>query len=375
MTVEYSLTIDEPGVEPFAFHRSLTIGRHLDNDLVLAGEDVRDFHVRVELSDRGPRVVALPLATTHVGDRVVADAHGLMPGDEVVIGHHRIRIDLHDDHPPGGWTLYEIDAGEGIPLDEEVLVGRGEACRLKLREGHVSRRHAIINRVGNTVWVKDLGSSNGTFVNGDRVIGARRLFHGDELAFDFFRYQLIGNDPELTPIRPPGAPPVDALPELRVSATPEGTDKTPPNEEPGIQLATGIRDADGPALVREENGRVVRVHRLRLGRQVIGSGPGTDVRLASAGIALRHAELELRADGAILINLAPQNDTALNGQTVRTAKLADGDELRVGELVLKYREASPVAAKSRGRPWVIVASAIATVALFAAIVWYLLPLV
>ena len=57
------------------------------------------------------------------------------------------------------------------------------------------------------IWLEDLRSANGTYVNGDRIAGAWRVFHGDEISFDTIRYQLIGDAPDLTPIRPPGQPP------------------------------------------------------------------------------------------------------------------------------------------------------------------------
>ena len=38
---------------------SITIGRHLDNDLVFAGEDVLDYHLLIEATNRGPRVYPL----------------------------------------------------------------------------------------------------------------------------------------------------------------------------------------------------------------------------------------------------------------------------------------------------------------------------
>src|SRR4030095_8964686 len=122
VTISFALAVEDPDVEPYPLDHAVTIGRHLDNDLVLAGEDVRDFHLRVELVERGPRVTALEHATAHVGDRVVDEAHGVMPGDEIVIGHHRIRVEISDPGPPWGWTIHDMREPNALTLEEEVLV-------------------------------------------------------------------------------------------------------------------------------------------------------------------------------------------------------------------------------------------------------------
>src|SRR5688572_23913252 len=51
----------------------------------------------------------------------------------------------------------------------EVLVGRASECDVVLLEGMVSRHHARFRVTGDTLMVEDLGSTNGTFVNGERV--------------------------------------------------------------------------------------------------------------------------------------------------------------------------------------------------------------
>jgi hypothetical protein len=64
-----------------------------------------------------------------------------------------------------------------------LLVGRGPDAALRLGwDAEVSRAHAILERVGDAWTVIDDGlSRNGTFVNGERINGRRRLEHGDDL--------------------------------------------------------------------------------------------------------------------------------------------------------------------------------------------------
>jgi pSer/pThr/pTyr-binding forkhead associated (FHA) protein len=79
------------------------------------------------------------------------------------------------DGPLHGATL-TIDA-------DEMVVGRREASDLHLADPHVSRTHALIRRQSGAVWIEDLGSTGGTFVNGEQVAGAHALRHGDVVRF------------------------------------------------------------------------------------------------------------------------------------------------------------------------------------------------
>jgi pSer/pThr/pTyr-binding forkhead associated (FHA) protein len=63
----------------------------------------------------------------------------------------------------------------------ETLVGRGGRSALFIDVPSVSREHAIVRRAAEHVEITDLGSSNGTFVNGERLTGTRTLAAGDEV--------------------------------------------------------------------------------------------------------------------------------------------------------------------------------------------------
>ncbi|MEZ4223969.1 MAG: FHA domain-containing protein [Polyangiaceae bacterium] len=63
----------------------------------------------------------------------------------------------------------------------ETLVGRGSRVAFFLDEPSVSREHALVRRTGDSVMITDLGSSNGTFVNGEAATGTRRLSVGDRV--------------------------------------------------------------------------------------------------------------------------------------------------------------------------------------------------
>lgn len=75
-----------------------------------------------------------------------------------------------------------------IPLAAgETLVGRGPECAVRLPSPQVSRVHARLSLSGSRAVLEDLGSRNGTWVNGARVAGPVDLADGDEVMFGTYR--------------------------------------------------------------------------------------------------------------------------------------------------------------------------------------------
>src|SRR5262245_22726835 len=82
---------------------------------------------------------------------------------------------------------------------EEFLVGRGADCNLRLQDSATSRHHCLIRVRGDEATLVDLGSSNGTYLNGDRVLSQSVLHTGDEIRIGEFRYVVdLGDDPAWT---------------------------------------------------------------------------------------------------------------------------------------------------------------------------------
>lgn len=74
--------------------------------------------------------------------------------------------------------------GEIVPVDGEVTVGRGGGCALVIADDqYASTVHARVFRSGRDLVVEDLGSRNGTYVNGERIDGPVRLRRNDRIQF------------------------------------------------------------------------------------------------------------------------------------------------------------------------------------------------
>jgi hypothetical protein len=96
-----------------------------------------------------------------------------------------------DSQPAAAARLIPLSQqGSVIVLSEiETTVGRAPANDLVISAAEVSREHARLRRHGDSLEVRDLGSRNGTWVNGVRI-STHRARSGDEIAFGTLRYRL-----------------------------------------------------------------------------------------------------------------------------------------------------------------------------------------
>ena len=91
--------------------------------------------------------------------------------------------------PPKSFATLRVLApesrrGELVPIDTEITVGRGGGCALVLADDqYASTVHARVFRRGNDLFVDDLESRNGTFVNGKRITSTTKVRRGDQLQF------------------------------------------------------------------------------------------------------------------------------------------------------------------------------------------------
>ena len=80
--------------------------------------------------------------------------------------------------------------GRRHEIGDEVTLGRAPGCEVRLEDDYVSQLHARLFRQGDQLMVEDLGSTNGTFVGGDRVAGPRVVRPGELLRVGSFAFEV-----------------------------------------------------------------------------------------------------------------------------------------------------------------------------------------
>jgi pSer/pThr/pTyr-binding forkhead associated (FHA) protein len=140
-------------------------------------------------------------------------------------------------------------------MDKSVCVlGRRQDCDLQIPLMGISRQHCELSVKGAKIFVKDLGSSNGTFVNGKRVQQSQELAPGDRLQVGLvlFTVQVDGKPSEVAPpsredsvLRPAAAGAAAAENEVDVELEPD-------DEDAFAQLVMGDDDEEDEPIARPQ---------------------------------------------------------------------------------------------------------------------------
>jgi hypothetical protein len=86
----------------------------------------------------------------------------------------------------GDWLV-----GQRFPVNSHSVLGRDSGCDITIPGTHLSRRHAELAIKGNKLLIRDLNSSNGTYVNDQRVTETE-LKPGDTIRFDVLLFRIHG---------------------------------------------------------------------------------------------------------------------------------------------------------------------------------------
>ena len=130
---------------------------------------------------------------------------------------------------------FEIQAGaepqrfEMPDAATEITIGRAVDCQWVIPSGAVSRRHAVLRRRGTELVVEDLGSSNGTMVNGQRLTGARALRDQDKLQLGAVEIRVVIPEP---PPQSDATIALDATRKMTPEPVAEPTRVRPPSPSP-----------------------------------------------------------------------------------------------------------------------------------------------
>lgn len=170
-------------------------------------------------------------------------------------------------HGPAGRSEFPL-------VGPVTVIGRGETADLRILDAGISREHCRIMRDGDCYRLTDMGSRNGTVVNGS-VTREHPLSPGDEITLG--KYKIVFNPPS----EPEAPSPEDAAPTGVDAGALDMLAIAPEESAPGreryvLELLTGLAKGSTFDLVHD---------------LVIGSDPSCGIRLVMGGVAPRHGKL------------------------------------------------------------------------------------
>jgi pSer/pThr/pTyr-binding forkhead associated (FHA) protein len=142
--------------------------------------------------------------------------------------------------------LVPLDGGPAIDLVKDItLIGRKDFCDIRLNHASVSKVHLVIVKRDGVLLFRDLGSTNGTKVNGQRVIRGA-LLPNDKLSIAACKYRIqMGPDTEVPQAQPVEEPqPVEGSPEVRVIVARKDSDMLVEPPAPAAPKRRGVLDTD-----------------------------------------------------------------------------------------------------------------------------------
>ncbi len=150
-----------------------------------------------------------------------------------------------------------FNKGEVFPLEEdEVIIGRGEENGIVLNIAEISRTHSVLTRVEEGYIIKDLDSTNGTYVDKKKIGEKYLLKPGDTIMLGdavYLNYQADA-DPEETLVAPRPVE-ISAPDETAVTPKPAVEERAPsPAATPG-QVKTAAEDLSPGQITEEKKGR------------------------------------------------------------------------------------------------------------------------
>lgn len=170
----------------------IIIGREVDCDIVLDAPQISRHHAELTYTGAGWRLRDLGSANgTFVNDRSHRITELVVTDDDVVFfGSYRFPVTrIRDFLDTGSQDLQ--NGTVPLPLDKPIVtIGRGLGNDVVIDAPPISRHHARLIRSEGAVYIEDLGSANGTFIDGDRITERTLLEPGQTISFGSFAIRL-----------------------------------------------------------------------------------------------------------------------------------------------------------------------------------------
>lgn len=212
LTQRIDLGVATPG-------RTFIVGRSIDGDVVLEDPRVSRRHLEIRVGEHGLEVRDLGSHTGTTVDGRTIDTWCTVDTETTLhVATHELRLAFRDSNTidsatstdtlvtepsltatltdqPGARIGSSTREAVRVPLEhaKAVTLGRDPTVTITLAHPTISRSHTEIERLGDRCLVRDLGSTNGTFLNGARVRESSTLHPGDRLRIGPYTLHFTGD--------------------------------------------------------------------------------------------------------------------------------------------------------------------------------------
>jgi ABC transport system ATP-binding/permease protein len=266
---------------------------------------------------------------------------------------------------PTTFGALEVEGRRFELLSDEGAIGRDQLSDVSLDDPAVSGTHAQITEHGGALYVRDLGSRNGTFVNRALVSVPHALRDGDVIHVGNTDLTFRSGDAAAPPATSGSAEPVNVAEPSRPAAAdaavgpseapvaPRPTSSVAPEPppaapapapgppEPAVSDPRAASRPKGFRLVVEAGPLVGLSFRLAGPAVLVGRDPDADVSLSEPTASWRHARMSAHGAAWTITDLGSTNGTQVNGRRLepeRQTPIDPGAEIRFGEITLRFEE-------------------------------------
>ena len=205
----------KPSTGIWLVNANTTVGSDNTCDFILSSKKVANVHIellsnheQITLNDRsnGKSIFVNDIPVGHYGPLKHGDIIRLADM-ELEITDPKEELEATAFTPPlisdriaaqKSWQLVAIGdwlSGQRFEINKKSILGRDADCDITIPGTHLSRRHAELFIVDGQLQIRDLGSSNGSYVNGKKI-DTVALKPGDEIRFDVLTFEVQGPEPE-----------------------------------------------------------------------------------------------------------------------------------------------------------------------------------
>jgi len=323
---------------------SIKLGSDPKCDIVIEESQVEPFHCELVVEQADITLNNLSKSkSVFVNDFPISDSQPLVAKDVIRIGDSELEIidPLQELNKPRStvkanktvirpvisqWMLKANSApltGQFFQVSHVASIGRDESADIMVPLSFVSRNHANLSIKQEKLYIEDANSSNGTFVNDERVKSCE-LHNNDEVRLDEFSFTVIGPE-EKNKEKP------------RTVVRDDSSKAKPPIKRTTKSQKKPILASEKVFLHDIDKNSAGKVYEIVRKNNHLSKMLGHHISTSDTSVSARHVHLKETDLGWEVINNGAADGLLINSKMQIRAILQDGDEITVGGTRLKFQ--------------------------------------